>query len=145
MKPIPIEEASFHSITTVPAPSEEPQMVQVIDPEFSSVCPKTGLPDFGRVIIRYLPDRMIAELKDLKLYLRSFYGVGIMHEPATDKIARDFCRIVLPAEAMIVIDWGARGGLKTVTGMRYEGGKFYVIDPSMVSAFQNAVNNWTNE
>ena len=145
--PIPVVDADFGPITTVPNPESIGQLVQIIDPEFSSVCPKTGLPDYGRVILQYVPKQRLAELKDWKLYLRCYYGVGIMHEPATLKIAQDFINAVDPRKVRLTIDWGARGGLKTVTAVNWDDEKFYheVDENWKHEAFKRAANDWTNE
>ncbi len=117
--PIPIDKAVFHPLSTVDHVGED-KCVQIIDPEFSSVCPKTGLPDYGRVILQYIPDTELVELKDWKLYLRSFYGVGCFHENVTQRIFTDFMNTVKPKYAKLTIDWGARGGLHTTTKMEWD-------------------------
>lgn len=111
--PIPYDTAQFSRIETVPSPGDV--AIQVVDPEFSSVCPKTGLPDYGTVIIRYKPGHYIAELKSLKLYLRCFYGVGAFHELVTERIFNDFTNVIFPPKCAVIINWGARGGLHTTT------------------------------
>ena len=100
--PIPLEEAELHPISSVPNTGKK--FIQVIDPEFSSVCPKTGLPDFGRIIIQYNPDTRIAELKDRKLYIRSFYGVGIMHEHVTQEMALAIASAIEPKRVIVARD-----------------------------------------
>lgn len=124
--PVKIEEAVFEQLLCVPCPmkGQERQGIQIIDPEFSSVCPKTGLPDFGTIILKYIPDDRILELKSWKLYLRSFYGVGIFHEGVNRKIFVDLLNILEPKYLDLAINWGARGGLHTTTRMKwsFEGG-----------------------
>ena len=121
--------------------------MQYIDPEFSAVCPMTGLPDFGKVIVQYVPDKHVAELKAFKLYLRCYYGVGIMHEPVTRKICTDFVEAIKPRIVRVVGDWGARGGIKTVTSVAWSSQRGYHSVPAHWDhdAFRNAVTNWTNE
>lgn len=142
--PISVDDVVFKDIEVVTNPNRKPQSIQIIDPEFSSVCPKTGLPDFGRVILQYTPDQHVVELKAWKLYLRCFYGVGMMHEPVTEKIIQDFVGAVEPYFARVMIDWGARGGLKTVTGLEWD----RVNDYSTVfdeEPYQKAIADWHNE
>ena len=121
--------------------------VQYIDPEFSAVCPKTGLPDFGKVIIQYRPDKYLAELKALKLYLRCYYGVGIMHEAVTHKICKDFANVIDPVMVRVVGDWGARGGIKTVTSTVWSqvDGFYDELDGWCNPSFENAIIHWSNE
>ena len=70
-------------------PKEE-YSISVSIPEFNCVCPRTGLPDFGCINIKYTPDKLIVELKSLKLYIVKFRNLGIFHEEATNKILKDF-------------------------------------------------------
>lgn len=128
--PIPVDEAEFIPVEVVPNSQRTRKVVQIVDPEFSSVCPKTGLPDYGRVILRYVPDENCVELKAWKLFLRSFYGVGSFHEDCTQRIADAFTEAVQPHWCTIVIDWGARGGLHTTTKLTWSKGKGYVSFPS---------------
>lgn len=127
--PINIEDAEFHPLSVVPNSDLTRKMIQIVDPEFSSVCPKTGLPDYGRVILRYIPDAQCVELKDWKLYLRSFYGVGCFHENVTQRIADAFTDIVAPRWVAFVIDWGARGGLHTTTKLVWTRDRGYIAFP----------------
>ena len=69
---------------------ENDYSILVSIPEFNCVCPKTGLPDFGCINIKYTPDKYIVELKSLKLYIVKFRNLGIFHEEATNKILKDF-------------------------------------------------------
>lgn len=146
--PIALEDAVFPLVEAVPAPTNNNGMsIQIVDPEFSSVCPRTGLPDYGRVILRYIPQEAVAELKSWKLYLRSFYGVGIMHEPATQKILEAFVHAVIPKWAALVIDWGARGGLHTTTSLMWtpETGFTTEVPSFLDPVMQNAAVNWQNQ
>lgn len=81
--------------------------------EFTAICPKTGLPDFGVVNITYKPFRLCAELKSLKLYLVAFREIGIFHENVVNKITDDFVKAVTPREFHISIVYNNRGGIVT--------------------------------
>lgn len=85
--------------------------VELITDEFSSVCPKTGLPDFARMIIRYVPGDTLVEEKSLKLYLTGYRNLGIFQEHATNKILDDFFTAVKPRWIKITAHWNARGGI----------------------------------
>ena len=81
--------------------------------EFTSVCPWTGLPDFGRLTISYEPNKLLVELKSLKYYLTSFRNVGILQEHAVNRILEDLMKLLEP-ESMAVEAWfSERGGLST--------------------------------
>ena len=82
-------------------------------PEFNCVCPRTGLPDFGTIHITYVPDKLIVELKSLKLYIVKFRSVGIFHENVTNKILDDMQRALKPRSINVVGDFKPRGGIKT--------------------------------
>ncbi len=88
-------------------------IVELSTDEFSSVCPKTGLPDFATLIIRYIPDRYLVEEKSLKLYLTGYRNVGIFQEHATNKILDDFVKVVKPRWVEIEALWKTRGGIST--------------------------------
>lgn len=79
--------------------------------EFSSVCPKTGLPDFAELSIRYIPDQALVEEKSLKLYLTAYRSLGIFQEHATNKILDDFVQAVQPRWVEISAQWNPRGGI----------------------------------
>ena len=87
--------------------------------EFTSVCPRTGLPDFGTVRIRYVPNRWCVELKSLKFYVNGFRNVGIFQENAVNRILVDFVKAVKPAWAIVTGEFNVRGGFKTVVEARY--------------------------
>ena len=88
--------------------------------EFTCVCPWTGLPDFGRLVIRYVPDRSLVELKSLKYYLTSYRNVGILQEHAVNRILQDLVQLLEPVSIVIEADYKERGGLKTKAVARYE-------------------------
>ena len=89
-------------------------------PEFTSVCPKTGLPDFGEIRITYVPDRMCIELKALKYYLVEFRNKGIFYENVTNQILDDLVAACQPRRMTVVGDFSVRGGIKTEVTVRYE-------------------------
>lgn len=88
--------------------------VEIIMPEFTSVCPKTGLPDFGRLTLRYVPDRSCLELKSYKMYLLAYRGLGIFQENVVNRVLEDVVRAADPVKATVTGDFTARGGLSTV-------------------------------
>ncbi|MBU1026101.1 MAG: preQ(1) synthase [Candidatus Margulisbacteria bacterium] len=88
-------------------------------PEFTCVCPKTGLPDFAKIIIDYVPDKGCVELKSLKEYFIYYRNVGIFHEHLTNKILEDFVAACKPRSAKIVAEMNVRGGIKTTVETNY--------------------------
>ena len=88
-------------------------------PEFTSVCPKTGLPDFGEIRITYVPDGRCVELKSLKYYLIEFRNRGIFYENVTNQILDDLVTAILPRRMTVVGDFSVRGGMKTVVTATY--------------------------
>jgi 7-cyano-7-deazaguanine reductase len=89
-------------------------------PEFTSLCPKTGLPDFGEIRITYVPDRRCLELKALKYYLIEFRNKGIFYESVTNEILDDLVAACQPRRMTVVGDFSVRGGIKTEVTARYE-------------------------
>ncbi len=94
--------------------------IEITCPEFTSVCPKTGQPDFGVLTFRYVPDRLCVELKSLKLYLQQFRNEGIFYENVTNRILNDFVAVVQPRHVTLESDWGARGGITTIVTVSYD-------------------------
>ena len=90
-------------------------------PEFTSVCPKTGQPDFGVLTFTYVPDRKCVELKSLKLYLQQFRNAGIFYEDVTNRILDDFVAVVQPRRVTLIAEFSARGGITTNVTATYEG------------------------
>jgi 7-cyano-7-deazaguanine reductase len=88
--------------------------IAIDDPEFTSVCPKTGLPDFGHVIIRYMPRKTCLELKSLKEYLFCYRNLGIFQENAVNRILEDVVRACNPVWAEVKGDFRPRGGISTL-------------------------------
>ena len=85
----------------------------VDDPEFTSVCPKTSLPDFGTVTIRYMPDRHCLELKSLKEYLQCYRNLGIFQENIVNRMLADVVKWAQPISATLEGDFTPRGGIST--------------------------------
>ena len=96
-------------------PNQYPDYEIVIDtPEFTSVCPKTGLPDFGKVVLRYVPDKKCLELKSYKMYLLAYRNLGIFQENVVNRVLRDVVKACKPVSATVIGDFSPRGGLGTV-------------------------------
>ena len=93
--------------------------IEIVMPEFTSVCPKTGLPDFGKIVLRYVPDKRCLELKSYKMYLLAFRDLGIFQENAVNRILQDVVKATDPMSATVVGDFSARGGLTTLVTAGY--------------------------
>ena len=93
--------------------------IVVDDPEFTSVCPKTGLPDFGILTIRYMPDKRCLELKSLKEYLQAYRNLGIFQENIVNRVLEDIVRWARPVWAEVKGDFRPRGGISTVVTARW--------------------------
>ena len=90
--------------------------IEIVNPEFTSVCPITGLPDFGTIILRYVPDKYCVELKSLKYYFLEFRNAGIFYENITNRILDDLVGLLQPRSLSVITEWKARGGItETVT------------------------------
>ena len=110
-----IEEPKYTDLETVPNDyGNRDYTIEVSVPEFNCVCPRTGLPDFGTIYITYVPDKLIVELKSLKLYIVKYRNVGIFHEEVTNKILEDFKKASKPHKISVRGDFHPRGGIKTV-------------------------------
>lgn len=88
-------------------------------PEYTSVCPKTGLPDYGAITIQYTPDKECLELKALKLYLLAFRNLGIFYENAVNRMLRDIVAAVRPKRCLVRGEFTPRGGLTTTVEARW--------------------------
>jgi 7-cyano-7-deazaguanine reductase len=111
---------STATIETFPNPRPEREFEIAIDcPEFTSMCPKTGLPDFGVIRIRYVPDGTCIELKSLKYYLLEFRNKGIFYESVTNQILDDLVAACRPRRMTVVGDFTARGGISTKVTAEY--------------------------
>lgn len=98
---------------------EKEYTVNIEFPEFTCVCPRTGLPDFAMIKIEYVPDKKLIELKSLKMYFISYRNVGIFHETAANKILDDLVAACKPRRARIVGEFNVRGGIKTTVSAEY--------------------------
>ena len=95
-----------------PQPDRDYLIEHVAD-EFTSLCPKTGHPDFGSVIIQFSPDQSCVELKSLKLYLQSFRNEGIFYEAVTNRIRDDLADLMNPRWLSVTTQWRSRGGIRS--------------------------------
>jgi 7-cyano-7-deazaguanine reductase len=93
------------------------------DPEFTSVCPKTGLPDFGVITLRYQPAKACLELKSYKEYLQSYRSLGIFQENVVNRVLEDVVRWAKPVWAEVKGEFRPRGGISTVVVARWPRGK----------------------
>ena len=94
--------------------------ITMVVPEYTSVCPKTGLPDFGTLTITYAPDRRCVELKAMKYYLLAYRNLGIFYENAVNRILRDFVTACRPKWAVVRGEFNTRGGMRSVIQARYD-------------------------
>jgi 7-cyano-7-deazaguanine reductase len=95
--------------------------IEIVSPEFTSVCPRTGQPDFGTITITYIPDKKCVELKSLKFYLQSFRNQGIFYEHVTNTILDDLAAVVEPRSMKVVAAFNARGGMTENVTVEYIG------------------------
>ena len=100
-------------LETFESPAAEPYLVEHVNEEFTSVCPLTGHPDFGRVTLRYEPDKKCVELKSLKLYYQSFRNEGALYEAVTNQIRDDLRDCMQPRWMEVVTEWKGRGGIRS--------------------------------
>ncbi len=97
--------------------------IEIVCPEFTSVCPKTGQPDFGTLTITYVPAARCVELKSLKLYLQQFRNEGIFYEHATNRILDDLVAVLQPRSLTLNAAFTPRGGITTTVTARHEAGR----------------------
>ena len=95
--------------------------IEIVCPEFTSVCPKTGQPDFGTLTLTYVPAAKCVELKSLKLYLQQFRNEGIFYEHVTNRILDDLVAMLQPRRMTLVAAFTARGGITTTVTATFEG------------------------
>lgn len=88
--------------------------IEIVTPEFTSLCPKTGLPDFGKLVLRYVPDKRCLELKSLKMYLLAYRDLGIFQENVVNRVLDDVVKAARPKMATVIGDFSPRGGLGTI-------------------------------
>lgn len=87
--------------------------IEIVMPEFTSVCPKTGLPDHGTLTLKYVPDKWCVELKSLKMYTLAYRNLGIFQENAVNRMLADVVKAVQPVSAELVGEFSPRGGIST--------------------------------
>ncbi len=104
-------------------PNQYPQRnytIEIVCPEFTSICPKTGQPDFGTIIFTYVPNEKCVELKSLKLHLQRYRNEGIFYEMAVNRLLDDFVAACQPRYAQVVGEFTPRGGITTTVTCVYE-------------------------
>lgn len=87
--------------------------IEIVIPEFTSVCPKTGLPDFGKLTLRYVPDKLCLELKSFKMYTLAYRDLGIFYENVVNRFLADIVKATKPVSASLVGEFTPRGGLQS--------------------------------
>lgn len=116
--------SSEKAIETFPNPrSGRDFEIAIACPEFTSVCPMTGLPDFGEIRITYVPGDRCIELKSLKFYMTGYRNRGIFYEAATNQILDDLVAACQPRRMTVVGDFSARGGITTLVTASYQAGQ----------------------
>lgn len=93
--------------------------IRIDIPEYTSVCPKTGLPDFGTITIQYMPDKLCIELKSLKYYILGYRNMGIFYENAVNRILDDIAAVTKPVWATVTGAFTTRGGMHSTITARY--------------------------
>jgi 7-cyano-7-deazaguanine reductase len=93
--------------------------ITITIPEYTSICPRTGLPDFGTITIQYLPNKLCLELKSLKYYILAYRNLGIFYENAVNRILDDVARACRPKWAVVRGEFSMRGGMRTTVEARY--------------------------
>ena len=93
--------------------------ISISMPEFTSICPKTGLPDFGTITLEYSPDKVCLELKSLKGYFQAYRNLGIFYENAVNRILRDIVKACQPISAKVTGEFNTRGGMRSVIEADY--------------------------
>lgn len=93
--------------------------ITIVIPEYTAICPKTGLPDFGTVTIQYEPRNLCLELKSLKMYMLSYRQVGVFYENAVNRILRDVVKAAKPVWCVVRGEFSSRGGIHSVVEARY--------------------------
>lgn len=101
-----------------PAPGRD-YVIEIVCPEFTSVCPKTGQPDFGTITFRYTPEQSCVELKSLKLYLQRFRNQGIFYEAVVNRLLDDFVQACRPRRCEVIGAFTPRGGISTTVRAQY--------------------------
>jgi 7-cyano-7-deazaguanine reductase len=115
-----LEAPSVDQLETFPNPAPgRDYTIEIICPEFTSMCPKTGQPDFGTITFLYTPDQTCVELKSLKLYLQRFRNQGIFYEQVTNRLLDDFVKACSPLRCKVIGAFTPRGGISTNVTCEY--------------------------
>ncbi len=110
----------WHELEVVPNPHPHRDYeVNISIPEYTSICPRTGLPDFATITITYVPDQLVVELKSLKYYILNYRNLGIYYEDVTNRILDDVKAVARPRRIQVVGDFSPRGGIKTIVTSRW--------------------------
>lgn len=116
----PATRPGAHGLETFPNPCpQRDYTITHVAPEFTSLCPVTGQPDFGTVAIEYIPDQLCVELKSLKLYLQAFRNEGIFYEAVTNRILDELVDLLKPRRMKVETDWTPRGGMHSTITAEY--------------------------
>ncbi len=117
----PVDVPSADQLETFPNPKPgRDYTIEIIRPEFTSLCPVTGQPDFGTITYRYTPERTCVELKSLKLYLQRFRNQGIFYEAIVNRLLDDFVRACAPRRCTVIGAFTPRGGITTTVTCTHE-------------------------
>lgn len=108
-----------------------------IAPEFTSLCPKTGQPDFATITLEYIPDKLCVELKSFKFYLQSYRNDGIFFESVTNKILDDLVEVTRPRWMKITAEFNTRGGISSVIEAEYEDEDYWDKEDEYDDDFEN--------
>jgi len=104
-------------------------LIEIVCPEFTSMCPKTGQPDFGTLTFRYVPEAVIVELKSLKLYLQAFRNEGIFYEHVTNRILDDLVAVLRPRRLTLEARFTPRGGISSRIVVSHPAGRHLAAEP----------------
>ena len=94
--------------------------IEILIPEYTAVCPKTGQPDFGTLTVRYVPDRWCLELRSVKEYITAYRSLGIFYENAVNRILRDLVAAAHPVSMLVRGEFTPRGGIRSCVEARYQ-------------------------
>jgi len=115
--------AALPEIETWPNQYQAGYEIEISTPEFTSVCPKTGLPDHGTITVKYVPDKLCLELKSLKMYWLAYRNLGIFQENAVNRILADIVRDAKPLSASVTGEFTPRGGVYSTITASYQRGR----------------------
>ena len=101
-----------------PRPGREYE-IKFVFPEFTSMCPVTGQPDFATITVQYVPDKLCVEMKSLKLYFLAYRNKGIFYEAVTNQICDDLVAVLKPRQMTVIGDFAVRGGTAGTITVRY--------------------------